>query len=57
VSPGNPLNGIAITPDGARMYVSCGNTSTIYVLGTSGSAVVDSIPSDHPSGLVIHSAT
>lgn len=57
VSPGNRLNGIAITPDGARMYVSCVGTSTIYVLGTSGSAVVDEIPSDHPGGLTIHSAT
>ena len=57
VSPGNPLGGIAITPDGARMYVSCGSTNTIYVLDTSGSAIVDAIPSYSPGGLTIHSAT
>lgn len=57
VSPGNALIGIAITPDGAHMYVSCGSTNTIYVLGTSGSAVLDAIPSNYPGGLIIHSAT
>jgi len=56
VSSGNPLTGIAITPDGARMYVGCGNTNTIYVLSTSGSAVLDAISSNYPLGLTIHSA-
>jgi YVTN family beta-propeller protein len=56
VSAGNPLSGIAFTPDGTRMYVSCGNTSTLYVLDTSGSAIVGTIPSGSPGGVAIHSA-
>jgi YVTN family beta-propeller protein len=48
----NPLLGVAIMPDGTRVYVSCGNNDTIYAVNTANNTVVDTIArSDYPGGL------
>ncbi|HST11476.1 MAG TPA: YncE family protein, partial [Terriglobales bacterium] len=56
ISKGNPLLGVAITPDGTRAYVSCGNNDTIYVVDTATNRVLESIRSDYPGGLAIAQA-
>jgi YVTN family beta-propeller protein len=53
ISKGNPLLGVSITPDGTRVYVTCGNNSTIYVLDTATNRVVQTVRSDSPGGLAI----
>lgn len=57
ISAGNPLTGVAITPDGTRVYVTCSNNSTIYAVSTANDKAVDTIArSDYPGGLTIGAA-
>jgi len=56
VSYPNGLRGVAITPDGTRAYLTCGNNNTIYVLDTATNGVVDRLRSDFPGGLAISRA-
>ena len=56
VSAGNGLRGLAFTPDGTRVYVTCGNTNTVYVLSTATNQVLAAIPSDYPIAVAISGA-
>ena len=57
ISAGNPLTGVAITPDGTRVYVTCSNNSTIYAVSTANDKAVDTIArSDYARGLTIGAA-
>lgn len=56
VSPGNPLNAVAFTPDSTRAYITCGNLNSIYVLDTGAVNVIATIPSNYPFGLTISAA-
>jgi YVTN family beta-propeller protein len=56
VSAGNLLNGLAFTPDGTRVYGTCGKVNSIFVLDVGSSVVTGSVPSNYPGGLAIASA-
>jgi YVTN family beta-propeller protein len=56
VAAGNWLNALAFTPDGTRLYMTCGNNNTVYVMRTSTNDVLAAIPSNDPGGLAISGA-
>lgn len=56
VSAGNPLDGVAFTPDGMRVYVTCGKVNSIFVLDAGAGEVMASVPSNYPGGLAISGA-
>jgi YVTN family beta-propeller protein len=56
VSARNGLRGLAFTPDGTRVYVTCGNTNTVYVLSTATNQVLAAIPSNYPIAVAISAA-
>jgi YVTN family beta-propeller protein len=52
---GNP-NGVAVSPDGTRVYVANNSADTVSVINTSTNAVIDTVTvGDGPTGVAVNS--